>query len=105
MLKLTLIITFLPVLLNGKAVSEKESNPKYLKSNKSFFTLPTRQSDETLVRSKRDNSDLDFVGTVVEYSSDEKQGILQKHLDLRGGVSPEAANMEYMVSIVIRWNT
>ena len=67
-------------------------DPTIAKSHKSYFTLPVHQHGD---RQKRE---ITYDGTVVNYSEQEKTDILNRHLELRSQVSPEAANMEYMVS-------
>ena len=98
-----LTVILIPLIcVKGKTLPVKDTSKTlpYQKSNKSFFKLPKRgEHIDGAGRFKRDS--LEFVGTVEAYSSDEKNDILQKHLDLRAGVTPEASNMEYMVRHVL----
>ncbi|XP_072015037.1 cysteine-rich venom protein latisemin-like [Amphiura filiformis] len=60
------------------------------KSNKSYFNVPVSMHHE------RRRRDLTYPGSVVDYTEQEKMGILERHRELRSQVAPEAANMEYM---------
>jgi hypothetical protein len=92
-----LYLTTLSVLHTAAVAANQESNsaPSHRISNKSFFKLPAINI-ETKDRSKRDTVTYN-VGTVVEYTTAEKESIQQENVTLRGQVSPEATNMEYMV--------
>ena len=77
------------------AGAEEYSNwqdPMIAKSHKSYFNLPAHHHGD---RQKRE---IIYNGTVVSFSAQEKIDVLNRHLELRSQVSPEAANMEYMVS-------
>ena len=93
-----------------KTNSKWESNPSlnlspptlYNISNKSFYKLAPKGGKHTGDSSSRNKRDVTYnVGTVVEYTTEEKDNIQQRHVTLRGQVSPEASNMEYMVIVLI----
>ena len=88
-ISLQLIIVTLWSIQAIGAGTNKESNSaqRHYISNKSFFKLP-----DAAGRSKRAS------GNVVAYTVEERENIQQRHVELRGQVTPEASNMEYMVS-------
>ena len=88
-----LILLFICLVFIGNAVSEEEI------SNDSFDL----KSDNILSRMKRAGvSEIKHLwdeSKIVPHSEQEKEDILKKHNEYRGGVSsPSASNIEYMVS-------
>lgn len=61
---------------------------KFLTSNKSFLRVETTESDEPIHRRTKRSTN---------FASVDITAIVDLHNEYRSGVSPEAANMEYMV--------